>query len=1183
MKKKLTLVTFAAAFAAMFGMDLDMAAAQFGAGPRLGNQVAEPDTFRRVATDLNVGLPGRVWIGSNFADEGFGYTGSFLTVGGKTRLFEDFLDGRWLTEARLHHSIEDDGGFFSNVGIERVFSIKSAGADVVTGFWYDYDGDQQGNFGHNFSQLAVNAAIKTRRWDLVGNGYFPIGQRNFLSEGTVAGTFFQGNNILLQQGIDSALTGFDVTLKMRPKQLAFMNGTFEVGGYGYSSDLVNSFGGGTLRIGAQGRRGLILGAEINHDDRFRTTGSFNLGYVFGSVGGRNSEYAGIGRDLEETNRRDHIVRFNQSVELAIDPFTGAPFNVVHVTDGVGPGGDGTAENPFDTLADVQANSGVGDVIFVGEGGTLDGGIRLQDRQFLLGGGAEQILGIQDGRQFRLGEATGNEAVLTNVGGANVVILADNNTVRGVTIDAAGAQNGINGNGSNGGTIENNTVTGASQFGVLLSLSEGDWNINDNTLNGNGVNGLSIRNSVDPAANFTINGNNASENGYDGIRLFNFEAATVSLSDNTTSNNIINGLEISDYLTAGGTINILQHTSDSNGEIGILVARGDGNLNIVNSTVTDNIGGGIVTDTFTNMTPGQMTFVGNADGGVSTINGNGVGAGSNLQFDLFEDGAQQDILVTGLTIDNGGRGIFATSSGLDTVLNIDIIDMISISENLGDGIRLLADNGGTLNANIINNNITLQMINNARASGATIFISANGVNGVPPSQVNTVIQNVNIELPGSTAGAEGIDVSSVGNAFTTTFISDVDITKSLTANIAGFPVIAGDVGLDLDFANTGLGDLNIVEIVDTNIVTDFGVMLNVAGNTLADVRITESVIQAVSTVLPSEGDRASDAPFTAGQNTIFGGQGISVSTFGDSSTAALDSLTRLTITDVLIRDFAGLPIPNVFGDGDLRPLVPDGNDGLVDQGNGLGFALSGAAVDINTFGDSNLLLDFRNNEILNNGAGHDNDANNNGRFNEQPIGGEDPNNLLFIDAVRINAFEDSRISTRIVNNLFQDNFERGLAIDTYQSATINASIANNAFDGNDRGNDTGFDTDFEAINNEEFFLRGYESGVVLDGGGTPIDIDDDDIPDFGVLDDVPVGFASMCIDMSNNVFALGVIIEDFAATPGDFRLGLDGATNGFTQNGFFSGSPPTASNFGLCDVLITNDELFFATRGFTSGH
>ena len=1193
MKKKLTLVTFAAAFAAMFGMNLDMATAQFAAGPRFGNQVAEPDSFRRVATDLNVGLPGRLWIGSNFADQGFGYTGSYLTVGGKTRLFEDFLDGRWLTEARLHHSIADNGGFFANVGIERVFSIKAAKSDIVMGAWYDFDGDQQGNFGHDFSQLGINAAIKTRRWDLVGNGYFPIGNRNFTSEGTVGGTFFQGNNILLQQGIDSALTGFDVTLSMRPKQLAFMNGTFEIGGYGYSSDLVNSFGGGRLRIGAQGKRGLIMGGEISHDDRFRTTGSFSLGYIFGSVGGRNSEYAGIGRDLEETNRNDHIVRFNQAIELALDPFTGAPYNVVHVQDGVATDGDGTAENPFDTLADAQANSGVGDVIFVGAGGMLDGGIRLQDRQLLLGGGAEQIIAIQDNRLFRLGENTGDAAVLTNSGGANVVILADNNIVRGVTIDGTGADHGINGNGSNTGTIENNTVTNTNEFGILLSSSQGDWNINDNTLTGNGIDGLFIRNSVDPTATFSLSGNNASSNGFDGIHFGNFQAASVSLSENITSSNGRDGLRITDYLTAGGNIDILQHTSDSNGELGILVARGDGNLNIVNSTVTNNIGGGITTDTFTNQTAGQMTFVGNADGGISTIDGNGVGAGSNLEFILNEDGAQQDILVTGLTIDNGGRGIFATSAGENSTLNIDIIDMISISENLGDGIRLLADNGGTLNANIINNSIPLQMINNAKASGANIFIAANGANGIPSSQVNTIIRNVNIVMPGSTASAGGIAVSSVGNSFTTTSISDVDITKSLEANIDGFPIITGDIGINLDFANAGQENVNVVEIEDTSIVTDTGVSLTVAGNTLADVRIAQSEIQAVSEILPTEDDRASDAPFSDdGANDIFGSRGIVVRTFGDNSTTEVDSLTRLTITDVLIRDFAGIIFPSISGDGgDPRPFVPDGDDGSVSQSNGLGIALTGAAVDIATFGDSNLLLDFRNNRILNNGAGFNNDANNNGRFNEQPVStSEDGGNLLFQDAVRINAFGNSRISARIINNLFQDNFERGLAIDTYESATINALINNNAFDGNDRGEDgdnnipgttTNLDdsliTDFEAINNEEFFLRAYESGVVLDEGGTPIDLDDDDVPDFGVLDDIPPGFASMCIDMSNNVFALGVIIADFSSAPGDFRLGLDGATNGFTQNDVIS---PTITNFGLCEQLISTEELFFAARGFS---
>jgi|GEM_PF-853445 len=1202
MKKKLTLVTFAAAFAAMFGMDLDMATAQFGAGPRFGNQVQETDSFRRVATDLNVGLPGRLWVSSNFADQGFGYTGSYLTVGGKTRLFEDFLDGRWLTEGRLHHSIAEDGGFFANVGIERVFSVKAAGADVVMGAWYDFDGDQQGNFGHDFSQLGINAAIKTRRWDLVGNGYFPIGERNFTSEGTVGGTFFQGNNILLQQGLDSALTGFDVMLKLRPKQMAFMNGTFEIGGYGYSSDLVNSFGGGRIRIGAQGKRGLILGGEINHDDRFRTTGAFSVGYIFGSVGGRNSEYAGIGRDLEETNRNDHIVRFNQAVELALDPLTGAPYNVVHVTDG-SVDGDGTAENPYSTLAQVQANSGEGDVIFVGEGGTLDGGIRLQDRQLLLGGGTEQIIDIQNGRKFRLGGDTGGNAILTNAGGSNVVVLADNNIVRGVNIDGSGADHGINGNGSNGGTIENSTITSTNEYGILLSSVEGDWNINGNTLTGHGIDGLYIRNSVDPASVFTINGNTASNNGFEGIHLENYEAALVSLSDNITNSNGRDGLRLTNYLTAGGSIDVLQHTSDSNGELGIWVNGGDGNLNIVNATITDNIGGGITVENFTNQTTaGQMTFVGNADGGVSTIDGNGVGAGSNLDFRLSENGAQQDILVTGLTLDNGGRGIFASVEGGGTTMNLDVIDMISISENLADGIRLLADKGAALNANIINNDITLQMINNAKASGANIFISANGVNGVPASQINTVVRNVNIEMPGSTAASGGIAVSSIGNAFTTTSISAVDITKSLDANIDGFPVITGDVGIELDFANSGGGDINVVDIEDVRIATDTGVTLTVAGNTLADVRIAESEIQAVSEILPGEDDRASDDPFNAnGLNQIFGGRGIVVRTFGDNSTVAVDSLTRLTITDVLIKDFAGSLFGSVAGDGDPRFSVPDSamDPDFVDQGNGLGYALTGAAVDIATFGDSNLLLDFRNNRILNNGAGHDNDANNNGRFNEQAVvTNEDAGNLLFQDAVRINAFGDSRISARIINNLFQDNFERGLSIDTYQSATINALITDNAFDGNDRGQDPdnnipGTDlnldddliTDFEAVNNEEFFLRAYESPFVLDNGGDPIDIDDDDVPDIGVFDNIPTGFASMCIDMSNNVFALGVVIEDLSAAPGDFQLGLDGATNGFTQNDLglfnpFVSSTPTPANFGLCEQLISTEELFFAARGFS---
>lgn len=1167
MKKKLTLVTFAAAFAAMFGVNLDMAAAQFGAGPQLGNQVYEPDAFRSVATDLNVGLPGRLWVSSSFADEGLGFTGSFVTVGGKRRLFEDFLDGRWLTEARLHHSIEDDGGFFANVGVERVFSIDAADADVVTGFWYDFDGDQQGNFGHDFSQVSVNAAIKTRRWDLIGNGYFPVGVRNFTSEATVGGTFFQGNNIVLQQGIDSALTGFDVTLRVRPKQLAFMNGSFEVGGYGYGSDLVNSFGGGRVRLNAQGSRGLIFGAEVNHDDRFGTTGSLNVGYIFGATGGTNSEYAGIGRDLEETNRNDHIVRFNQSVELAIDPFTGAAYNVVHVEDGAAEGGDGTAENPFDSLADVQANSEVGDVIFVAAGGTLEGGLVLQDRQLLLGEGTEQLIDIQNGQRFRLGADTGGGAVLTNAGGAEVVRLADNNIVRGINIDATDATTGIFGEFADDGIIESNTVTGANEFGVHLRFARGDFAINNNTLNDNAIDGLFVERSLAPPATYTLTGNTANGNGFEGIHFENFQAQQVILTDNVTSNNGRHGLYFTDYLTNGGQIDILTHTSDANAEQGILFERGDGNLNIVDATVTNNIGGGIKTDTFTNQTEGQSTFVGNSETGISTISNNGIGAGSNLQFDLLADGAVQDVLVTGLTIDNGGRGVFATASGLETELNISIVDNVSISENLADGIRLLADGAATLNATIANEVDPLILTNNGRAAGSSIFISATGENGVPASQVNTFINNVDINLPGSTGGASGISVSSLGNANTNTVIDNVDIEKSLVANIPGFAVTNGDIGIELDFQNNGGGAINFVDIDNSRIVTDNGVSLNVGANTLADVFINQTVIQAVSDVLPAEDARATDAPFTGGLNQIFGGVGVSVRTFGDLN-SAFDSSTRLTITDVLIRDFAGEVFPTL------------GNAGA---SNGLGFAPGGSAVDIATTGDSNLLLEFRNNRILNNGAGFDNDADNDGTFNEQPVvTNEDPNNLLFVDAVRLNAFDDSTITTRISNNLFQDNFERGLSIGTFQAANIVASVNNNAFDGNDRGQDGDNNipnsdpaialdddmiTDFEAINNAEFFLRPFQNPFTLDGDGEPI-------PGTFFTDGIAPGRANLCLDLSNNVFQLGTIIQNFS-TEGDFQLGLDGATNGFT--GPVGGTTPVG--FGFCDVLISNTESTFSSLGF----
>ena len=354
--------------------------------------------FQQLSGDLlrQPGTPGRLWFEANVAEQGLGYEGSYLTVGGKTRLGEDRFDGRWLFEGQVHHSLEDDGGFFANVGIERVFSIDAANADISVSAWYDFDDDTQAAFSHRFHQVGVSTAIKTPKWDLIGAGYFPTGIQDYSFGDPSGHNCFVGNSIVLTPGIDSALQGFDVTLRLRPQQLAMANGSIDIGGYHYNSDLVDAFGGVRFRLGFQVLQGMIVSAELNHDDRFDTTGVLGIGWAFGGgASARGSEYSLGGRDLEQTVRNDHIVRFNQDVVLAIDPETGVPYNVVHVENTADPAfQDGTAETPFSTLRAAQQNSAPGDFIVVNSGdGTdrgLNQGIRLQDNQRLVGTGRSPV-------------------------------------------------------------------------------------------------------------------------------------------------------------------------------------------------------------------------------------------------------------------------------------------------------------------------------------------------------------------------------------------------------------------------------------------------------------------------------------------------------------------------------------------------------------------------------------------------------------------------------------------------------------------------------------------------------------------------------------------------------------------------------------------------------------------------
>ena len=71
---------------------------------------------------------------------------------------------------REHYSYLSGDGFL-NVGIERVFSIEPAKADVSVSFWYDFNGKDQNLFTHNFNQVGVTGQLKKEHWDFILNGY----------------------------------------------------------------------------------------------------------------------------------------------------------------------------------------------------------------------------------------------------------------------------------------------------------------------------------------------------------------------------------------------------------------------------------------------------------------------------------------------------------------------------------------------------------------------------------------------------------------------------------------------------------------------------------------------------------------------------------------------------------------------------------------------------------------------------------------------------------------------------------------------------------------------------------------------------------------------------------------------------------------------------------------------------
>jgi len=437
---------------------------------------------------LDANGPGWMYYGVNAADRGLGYNGSYMTLGGFIPYGEDDLGGLWAADLRGHLSVY--GGFFSNAGVVRKQFL--GGTLLGLGVYWDYDGDmnqyptggalgtgQYGQFGHAYNQVGVSGEWLTDLGNLRSNGYIPVGTTAY----TVGApdSWFVGNSILCQYGLDAALSGADLEVGAYIPGLSDWAGMISVGGYTFGNarydwgsgsqagqNVVPYFGGVYTRLDLTLLKNWDFSLQYNNDSYFDSTGFARLTYRMGGSRRRN-----VPDQVEQPMmRNEHIVRAHQTPVVAINPATGAAWNVIHVDSAASPLGNGTAERPVQTLAAAQGlATNPYDIVFVNVGNSATSPYSSTwqfqaDNQILVGQGSTlQLNTATCGYRtfFATGPATaypvlqsaGDAITLRNgaivdhfrISSAAVGILADNTITTGanvndVQIDTAAGQTGV---------------------------------------------------------------------------------------------------------------------------------------------------------------------------------------------------------------------------------------------------------------------------------------------------------------------------------------------------------------------------------------------------------------------------------------------------------------------------------------------------------------------------------------------------------------------------------------------------------------------------------------------------------------------------------------------------------------------------------------------------------------------
>jgi Inverse autotransporter, beta-domain len=506
---------------------------------------------------------------------GIGYNQGYTSLEG----FVSYRKCNIIPFLDLRAHVTNDGKFDANagVGFRYLSGCRSYGFNA----YYDYRTTSH----HHYNQVGIGLETLGENWDLLVNGYIPVGDRKSsyydqccsrsVCKGEPAFSHFSGHNIILgsdlcisefeKKKIQFSMAGIDALVRFPfwKGDESFLSGA--IGPYYYNGYYDKYAVGGKLRISFDWREYVGLRLYASYDNLFHTRvqGEIVLSCPLGpKKEKRNCPHFFNHKLVEEVERAEIIVVDSHKIkkvrtqkctqnDVAINPVTGNPYFVWFVNNMSHSAG--TFESPFDTLLAAQNASSSNDIIYVYPGnGTSIGmneGFTFQDEQKFFGAGIDQTLLTTTGLITIPAQASGMPLVTNDL--LSVFLMANNNELSGIHIKTDDALvPGILCSDITHAMIHDNIIDGSSiidgdQFSALLALDESGGNINvqNNTfLIGNEALNLQLFAvhffSTQSNANYFIDGNHflgpiSTGNGSAGIEfggldpIGDFEKITIS--------------------------------------------------------------------------------------------------------------------------------------------------------------------------------------------------------------------------------------------------------------------------------------------------------------------------------------------------------------------------------------------------------------------------------------------------------------------------------------------------------------------------------------------------------------------------------------------------------------------------------------------------------------------------------